>query len=130
MVARFKKNIKRRSLKNIFFSVLLGLGTLLLCIFLFYTNWKVNQRKTELTAKITTLKQEIAILEEKNNELKEKKSQMESQEYLEEVARNDLGLKKPGEEVVVVQKAEKQKEEKIVEEKKTWWDWIKSIWKK
>jgi len=127
MLSKFKKNRKAGSRKNVFFSILLGTGILLVIIFLFFTNWKINQRRTVLTARIAVLKEEIAILVQKNEELEEKKSQIESEEYLEKVARNQLGLKKPGEEVVVVAK-EKEKEEEIIEEKKTWWEWLKNIW--
>lgn len=82
-----------------------------------------------MTARIAALKEEIAILVQKNEELEKKKSQIESEEYLERVARDQLGFKKPGEEVVVVAK-EKEKEEEITEEKKTWWEKIKDIFQK
>jgi len=130
MVARFKKNKKRGSWKNIFFSIFLGIALILVISFLFYTNWKINQRRSQLTANIATLKEEIQILEQKNQELKEKMSEVGSEEHLEKVARDQLAMKAPGEEVVVVKKEEEKKEEvqKVQEEKKTWWEIIKSIW--
>jgi len=97
--------------------------------FLFTTNWKIKQRREELSARIATLKQEVALLEQKNQEIKERISQSESEEYLEEVARDQLGLKASGEEVVVVKKessfAEASEDE---EEEKSWWEKFKSIW--
>lgn len=97
--------------------------------FLFITNWKIKQRRVELTNRIETLKQEVAILEEKNQEIKERISQSGKEEYLEEVARDQLGLKAPGEEVLVVKKessfAEALEDE---EEEKSWWEKFKSIW--
>ena len=98
-------------------------------VFLLYTNWKIYQKRIELAAKITNLKQEIALLEQRKKELEEKKSQIKSNEYLEEVAREELGLKKPGEEVVVVQE-EKPEQKKEIEEKKSWWERIKSFWRR
>ena len=41
-------------------------------------------------------------LEAKNRELKNKLSSVQSQEYIEEQARNKLGLGKPGETVVII----------------------------
>jgi len=96
--------------------------------FLAITNLKIKQRREELSVRIATLKQEVALLEEKNEEIKERISQSESQEYLEEVARDQLSLKAPGEEVVVVKKEEQEEEEEIKEEKKSWWEKFKSIW--
>ena len=129
MLSKFKKNKKVGSWKNVFFSILLGIATLLVIVFLFFTNWKINQRRAILTARIAAIREEIAILVQKNEELEKKKSQIENEEYLEKVARDQLGLKKPGEEVVVVAK-EKEKEEEITEEKKSLWEWLKSIWKR
>ncbi len=127
MIAKFRKKKKRSFGRNIFFSVLFGVLLLLVIGFLFVTNWKIKQRRAELAARTAALRQEIAILEQKNQEIKDRISQIEEGEYLEKVARDQLGLKAPGEEVVVVQKEEE--EEKEVEEKeKTWWEKFKSIW--
>lgn len=130
MIARFGKNKKRGSWRNIFFSIFLGVALILVISFLFYTNWNINQRRTQLTARIAALKEEIQILEQKNQELKEKMSEAGTEEYLEKVARDQLGMKAPGEEVVVVKKEEQGEEKNEVqqEEKKTWWEKIKSIW--
>ena len=125
MVSRFKKNKKRNSKRDIFFSIFLGVLLVLVIGFLINTNMKISRRRAELTNRITTLKQEIGILEEKREELKEKVSQAGSEEYLEEVARDQLDMKAPGEEVVVVTKKEEEKEEEE-KEKRGWWEWIKS----
>ena len=130
MIAKFRKNKKGSPWKNIFFSIFLGVALILVISFLFYTNWNINQRRTQFTARIATLKEEIQILEQKNQELKEKMSEAGSKEYLEKVARDQLGLKAPGEEVVVVKKepASAEGSGEAKEEKKSWWEKIKSIW--
>ena len=132
IIAKFRENKKRDSWKNIFFSIFLGLALILVISFLFYTNWNINQRRTQLTARIATLKEEIQILDQKNQELKERMSEAGKEEYLEKAARNQLGLKAPGEEVVVIKKEEGEKKEEEIkkEEKKTWWEIIKSIWER
>jgi len=128
MIAKFRKKKKRSSWKNIFFSMFFIVLFILVIGFLFITNWKINQRRVELTNRIETLKQEVAILEEKNQEIKERISQTESQEYLEKVARDQLSLKAPGEEVVVVKKETEEEKEEVKEEEKTWREKFKSIW--
>ena len=84
------------------------------------------------TARIESLRKEIQILEEKNKELKEEISQSGSEEYLEKVAREQLGLKAPGEEVIVINKEEKEEQPEIKQNEKnfwnpkSWWEWLKS----
>lgn len=129
MIAKFRKKKKLSSWKNIFFSISFGVLFLLVIGFLIVTNSKINQRRTQLTARITNLKEEIEILEQKNQELKENIFQAGGKEYLEEVARDRLGLKAPKEEVVVIT-GEKEEEEEVKEEEKTWWEKFKSIWKR
>jgi len=100
--------------------------------FLFYTNWNINQKRAQLTARIEALKGEIQVLEQKNIEFKERVSEVGSEEYLEKVAREQLNLKAPGEEVVVVKKepASAEGSGEAKEEKKSWWEWLKNIWER
>jgi len=129
MIAKFIKKRKRSSWKNIFFSMLSVVLFILIIGFLAITNMKIKQRREEFSVRIAALKQEVALLEQKNQEIKERISQSESEEYLEEVARDQLSLKAPGEEVVVVKKESSSAEaSENKEEEKSWWDWIKSIW--
>lgn len=131
MIAKFRKKKKVYPRQNLFFSILLGALALLVIGFLIVTNWKISQRRTKFTARIDSLKKEIQILEERKRELEEKVSQAGNEEYLEKVAREQLGLKKPGEEVVVVKKESSFAEaSEDKEEKKSWWEKIKSIWKR
>ena len=58
-----------------------------------------------------------------NQELKAGISESQTQDYLEKEAREKLGLKKPGEEVVAIKKI--QSEEKPTEQKEE-----KSLWQK
>jgi len=126
MVSKFKKKGKARRFINIFFSVLVGALFLATIAFLVYTDIKINKKRADLTGRIDSLKTQINDLENKNNDLRQKTSETGAKEYLEEVARDQLGLKKPGEEAVVI-KQENTEENKITEEKKGWWDWLKGI---
>jgi len=128
MIAKFRKNKKSFSAKSFLVSLFLIIFCLALIVFLSITNWKINQRRSELRTMLDQLKAQVQALEEKNKQLKENISYVQSQDYLEQVAREQLDMKKPGEEVVVIQKEEQESKE--TKEKKTWWDIIKSWWPK
>lgn len=131
MITNFRRSKKRETRQTIFFSIFFGCLILLVIGFLVISNWKINQKRTELSFQIEALKKEIQILEKKKQELEAGISQTEKEEYLEKEARERLDLKKPGEEVVAVLLPEKNPEEKTAKEKnfwdpRTWWEWIKS----
>ena len=120
------KKIKKRKTFP-FFSIILVLGILAVISYLVIGNWKMGQRRTELTARIESLKKEIAELEKENEEIQAGLSQKGEEGYLEKEARERLNLKKPGEEVVVVVPP---KEGEGAQEPKNfwgkWWEEIKS----
>lgn len=132
MLSKFKKNKKVSFFQDLFFSVFIVIFILLVAGFLIITNWKINKKRAVLTARIESLRKEIQILEEKNKELKEGISQSGSEEYLEKVAREQLGLKAPGEEVFVINKEGKEEQPEIKQNEKNfwnpkgWWEWLKS----
>lgn len=102
MIAK-TKYFKRGGLnRKIFFYVLSGTLLLAITLFLISTNLKINQRKKGLDSELAALEKEIRTLEEKNQKLKAEISNEQNENFLEAEARERLGLKKPGEEVVVV----------------------------
>jgi cell division protein FtsB len=90
------------------------------------SNWRINQRKSELISRIESLKEEIQTLEGKRAELLAGIDMSQSEENKEKVAKDQLGLKKPGEEVVSI-KQEQNEEGVKQEEKKSFWQ---KIWEK
>ncbi|MBU2545192.1 septum formation initiator family protein [Patescibacteria group bacterium] len=123
------KNKKYKSIKERIISVILILIVVFFIGFFVVINWKINKRRSVLSEQVLTLEQEVREMEEKNRDLKNKKEETESDEYIEKVAREQLDLKKPGEEVYVVQEeGSASAEASADEEKQTWWDKIKSIW--
>lgn len=60
-------------------------------------------KRYRISQELKELNEEISELENKNKHFKELMVYMESDEYIEEQSRLNLGLKKEGEEVVVVQ---------------------------
>ena len=128
MVARIKRN-KKSSVKSILGYFVFAIATLFIIVFFIATNWKIYQKRSELTKRVEELRAQVDTLEKRNKELKENLSDVGTEDYLEKVAREQLDMKKPGEEVVVIQKEEEQNQPEQ-EEKKSWWEIIKSLWKK
>ena len=127
MVAKFRKS-KKNPYQTLFFSIFLGLLFSVMVGFLVFSNWKITQRRAELTTKIEALKKEIQILEEKNQQLRAGILQIEKESYWEEKIRQE-GYKKPGEEQVVVlppEEKELKEEEKNLWNPQNWLEWIKS----
>lgn len=128
MVAKIKRNRKpkkKKTLKPFVFYIIFIIIFFALAAFFISTNWKIYQRRAELNNKITELEKELEDLEIKNKDFKENINYIQSQDYLEQAAREELDMKKPGEEVVVIQREEKEKEEEP--ESKNWWEKLKGI---
>ena len=118
MIAKYKKNAKY-SFQTIFSFSFIGVLALIILMFLLTSNSKLSERKEELSSRISSLSEEIQVLEKENQELKAGISQISQDSYLEKKAREQFNLKKPGEEVVAFIKEESEKEE--VEEKENFW---------
>lgn len=126
MIQKIRKIKRAGVFKTIFFSVIIILLIFVFVGFLIVSNWRINQRRAELVSQIQTLEETIEGLEKKNQELKAGMSEFSDESYLEEVARERLGLKKPGEEAVVVLPPPEGEEEKEAKEKGFW----QKIWEK
>jgi cell division protein FtsB len=96
--------MKKQKESKIFLTILV-LSLLIISIFLFFSSWKIVQKRKELLTKIDNLKQEIEILEKKNQQLKQGIVQTEELNYWEEKIR-EQGFRKPGETLVVVKPSE------------------------
>jgi cell division protein FtsL len=124
MITNLKKFKKSAFYQQTLFSIVLAVLVILGITFLVVSNMKINKRKEELNSQIQKLEEEINNQMKKNEELKAGLSQTSDQQYLEEEARERLGLKKPGEEVVSIQKVETE-EPKTEEQPKP-----KSLWQR
>ena len=102
--------------------------------FLAFSNIKMRDYRQRIISQLYQLEDEIRILENRNEELKAKISQSGTQDFLEQVAREQFNLKAPGEQVVVISKErnsqETEENEPAEKEKepffKYWWEWLKS----
>lgn len=115
-----KKRKRGKSYQVIIFSLFLTIVVLGVVGFLFFSNWKINKQRLDLNERIENLKEQIKSLEEKKKELEAVAAEIGKESHLEEVAREQLNLKKPGEEVVAVLAPEKEQEGEVKEEKNFW----------
>lgn len=105
-----KDNFIVRLFKSQIFFSLLALALLVMILIPVYKSW---QERKAIDREIVKIQKEIEEYNNSNQELKKMLEYLKSEESLEEQARLNLGLKKPGEEVVVI-KTETEKQDNEV----------------
>lgn len=123
----FSRRFKKRKNKKFFFLVLLVLLAGVFLVFLITLNLKIGQERAKLQRELANLQREIQKSQAGREELISKISRVQSGDYLEKVAREDLNLQKEGEKVFAfVFKEEAKEGEK--DEEETFWekisDWL------
>jgi len=121
MVAKFKR-FKKGVVKSSFFSYFLLAFILGITGFLFFSSVNINQKRAKISQDIASLQEQIRDLEQKKKNLQANISYQESEEYVEEVAREDLNLKSPGEQGVAFIKEEEEEPVPEQEEEKGFLD--------
>jgi cell division protein FtsB len=112
-----KKNEKRfKKIKHWISLIASFLAGVLLVVFISWLiigNLTMIKRRGDLQERIESLKEEIKELEKRKSYFQAQISQIEDEEYLEEVAKNELDLRKEGETVIdFVLEEEPEEEEK------------------
>ncbi len=119
-----RKNFKRDdSPENKFLPFILAILLLGIIGFLFISNYRISMKRAEMQSQIDGLQTEIKALEDKKQQLEAGISAGQSQDFLEKEARDKLGLKKPGEDVVVVTPV-KESQGTSTQQNKTFWQKI------
>lgn len=122
MATDFRKRKKTDRLNYLFIAAA-AVAVLSICVVLVVANINIYQKKQRLNARIEALKTQIANLQAENDKLQEVIGNANNDAYIEKVAREDLGLQKPGEKVVSFVKA--QPEGRPNEEHKNVWSaWL------
>ncbi len=102
-------------------------------VFLLYSNIKMFQKRTELDKNLKTLDSNLESLNKEKDSLNFSLGETNSSEYLERVAREDLGMQKKGEQVVVIKKdssVEKNaNSNNVLQTISGWVDWVKGLFK-
>ena len=114
MITKFKKRRKESVKEEEVFKVLFLVLILVLVGFLLFSNFKIGQKRAELTAKIESLREEIQVLEEQRVKLEAGISQVETESYWEEKAREQGYVREGEKPVVVVPPQEGSKEEVLI----------------
>lgn len=84
-----------------------------------FSNFRINQRRTELLSQISDLDKQIRLLEEKNSQLKTGIEETQKDVHWEEKIR-EQGYKKPGEEQVIVLPPKEESSNTAEQSKNLW----------
>jgi cell division protein FtsB len=119
--------INKKKIAFIFWSFI----CLIFVIYLFYCNVKMFQKRSELSKNLKEIDSNVETLTKEKEILSFRLGETYSDEYLEKVAREDLGMKKVGENVVVIKKDIDEgnaniQSEGILQTFSFWIDWIKN----
>lgn len=120
MLTKYRKKRRAVSRHPQISWVLVGGITVFIISFLVFSNIKIQEQRAEVKIRLQEAEQKIDDLEQENQELADKSSLGEDEDFLEKEARERFNLKKLGEEVVVILPLEgeedKEKQETI------WWN--------
>lgn len=110
-------------------SGLLTVIILTLLSLLGWSNWRLFQRRREVEAELNQLDRKIKALKQEKQTIQASINQ-EDEQLVEEMARQQLNLKKPGEEVIVIERPQSEQESQSQQKKwwQKWWDKIQ-FWK-
>jgi len=115
-------NINKKKVSIFFWSVF----CIWFVFFLLYSNAKIFQKRTDLGNELEKLDTSVETLTKEKDLLKFRLGETYSSEYLERVAREDLGMQKPGEKVVVIKKSssveESGKEDNVLQNILNWFN--------
>ena len=102
-----RHNPEQSFFAGFFHSKLLAVCLLVVALAVLAATLKEKKQKDLGDTAIKTLESEIADLEGKNNDLNNLFAYLNSQEFIELEAREKLGMKKPGEKVVIIPRESK-----------------------
>ena len=133
MVANFKKKQKREGPDNFFSSVFVKVFLLIIIIFLLFADIKVYRDRKKLNLQINNLKERVEEIKKKNNTLEEGIVRADDKDYIEKIAREELGLQIEDEKVVSFIMPKSQQEEEIIPDNnffniKNWLGWFSNSW--
>jgi cell division protein FtsB len=127
----FKKNNKK-ILNNVnLCPIIFSFFSIFIILFLFFSNYKIYQKKSNIDAQLTQKEMEINDLKEKLKDIESlNKDNLNDDYQAEKIAREQLLLKKEGEEVVFVTVPNQEKElDENQEEQGNFFWWNPFTWK-
>ena len=100
MLTKSKKLRKWQKIRDKSFQILLSLSVLLILSALIFSNWKISKKRTEFQVKIKFLQEKIQRLEKEKEKYENEVLEIDKKEYWERYLKENLNLKKKGENVV------------------------------
>lgn len=120
MISKRKGFKNRAPIQSKFLIFILGALFFYFIGILIISNLNIYRKRGEIRSQANLLQEEIKNLEKEKERLEAGILGIKTEDYLEEKARDEWGLKKPGEEVVVVLPLEENQESVISSEKNIW----------
>ena len=99
MISSFSRKQKRDPKKYILI-IILGIFILFIVVVLAVADIKIYQKKQNYLSQVEDLKNKIQELEDKKSSLQQNIESSNNEDYIEKIAREELDLQKPGENVV------------------------------
>lgn len=126
MVSEFKKKQKSKtSHKKILYIFYITIS-LVVIYFLSFANIEIYQKKQELKKQLESLERQIQDLNKNNNALQDKIQNVSNSDFIEKIAREELGLQKDNENTAVF--LTPKFEEKKLNDQTQSKNWFTKIW--
>src|SRR3989344_3299632 len=100
MLTNFKKNQKGVAWRKKAILALAVIAAAIVLLVMVRANFAMYRKKQELNYQINSMQQKIAELKKSNEDLQQGIAEANNDSYIEKVAREELGLQKPGEKVI------------------------------
>ena len=117
---------KKLFFKDLILKILSFGAICLVAFFLIISNLKIKEKREILEEKTSALEEEVKELQEESQELETMIFQEKTESFLEEIAREDLNLKKEGEKVAAFPFQENNLGESSPEQD-WWWDLLEKF---
>ena len=132
MITDSGKKRKRDFSGTSFLLKLAAIVFLFVAVALIFVDFKIYQKKRQLTSQVNLYKQQIEEIKKKNELLQESITKADDAGYIEKIAREELDMQKEGEKVVsfVMPKKESEEEQKTENflSANFWFGWIGQSW--
>lgn len=128
MVANFSRKRNREFFKTKLLFQIGGVLFLIIIIVLIFVDFKIYQKKRELTSQINSYKKQVEDIKESIQSLKDEIANSDNIDYLERIAYEQLGEQKPGEKAVIFISQQEKAKEVLVPESSFLGAWLAGLW--
>ena len=124
----FKKKANSNFFNDKLLFKTLGVVFLIIIVVFAVADFRIYQKKIQLTAEITAYKKQIADIEKSSQTLKDEIANSDNKDYLEKLGYEQFDETKPGEtEYMFVESAQKA-QTTPVQQNNSWTGWLTGLW--